>query len=296
MISVVLVNFNAGALLGDNVRQVLASRVDVPLEVIVVDNASRDDSLASLRPLLGDRVRLHANDRNLGFAMACNQGAQLASGTHLLFLNPDCAVTPEAIARTLSALAARPRAAMAGAMIRNEDGSEQRGCRRAIPDARRSLYRLTGLSRRFPDRFPDFNAAGHAVPEGPLPVEAISGAFMLVRRDAFEAVGGWDEGYFLHCEDLDLCQRFRAAGFEILFVPDAEATHRQGTSSRGRPLRVEWHKHRGMWRFYRKFQAPCNPAPLNALVRAGIAAHFVLKALCLAPHSLRLAFTNRQRP
>jgi GT2 family glycosyltransferase len=106
-------------------------------------------------------------------------------------------------------------------------------------------------------------------------------------------VGGWDEGYFLHCEDLDLCQRFRDAGFDILFVPDALATHVQGTSSRGRPMRVEWHKHRGMWRFYRKFQAPGNPAPFNVVVRLGISAHFVLKALRLAPRSLRLALGRR---
>jgi GT2 family glycosyltransferase len=293
MISVVIVNFNAGALLAESMRHVLASRLDRPLEVIVVDNASTDGSLVALQPLLGEHLKLQANDRNLGFAVACNQGARLASGTHLLFLNPDCAIEPDAIAIALAALDTHPRAGMAGALIRNEDGSEQRGCRRDLPDPKRSIYRLSGLSRRFPDRFPDFNSAGRAMPEGPAPVEAISGAFMLMRRDAFDAVGGWDEGYFLHCEDLDLCQRFRDAGFDILFVPDAQATHVQGTSSRGRPLRVEWHKHRGMWRFYRKFQAPRNPAPFNVLVRLGIAAHFVLKAMRLAPRSLRLALGRR---
>lgn len=293
MISVVMVNFNAGALLADNVRRALASRLEAPLEVIVVDNASTDDSLAALQPLLGERVKLRANDRNLGFAVACNQGARLAVGAHVLFLNPDCAVAPEAIATALAALEAHPGAGMAGALIRNEDGSEQRGCRRDLPDPRRSLYRLSGLSRRFPDRFPDFNAAGSDVPEGPTPVEAISGAFMLVRRDALDAVGGWDEAYFLHCEDLDLCQRFRDAGLAILFVPGALATHVQGASSRGRPMRVEWHKHRGMWRFYRKFQAPRNPGPFNALVRLGIATHFLVKALRLAPRSLRLALEKR---
>lgn len=293
MISVVMVNFNAGELLAQNVRQALASHLEGPLEVIVVDNASSDDSLARLRPLLGERVRLQANARNVGFAVACNQGARLATGSHLLFLNPDCAVAPEAIARARAALEAHPRAGMAGALIRNEDGSEQRGCRRDLPDPKRAIYRLSGLSRRFPDRFADFNAAGSAVPEGPTPVEAISGAFMLMRREAFDAVGGWDEGYFLHCEDLDLCQRFRDADLAVLFVPEAEATHLQGTSSRGRPMRVEWHKHRGMWRFYRKFQAPRNPGPFNALVRLGIAAHFLLKALRLAPRSLRLALARR---
>lgn len=289
MVSVVMVNFNAGALLVENVRRALDSRLDRPLEVIVVDNASTDGSLAALQPLLGDRLRLHVNARNGGFATACNQGARLASGTYLLFLNPDCAVAPEAIAHALAALETHPRAGMAGVLIRNEDGTEQPGCRRDMPDPKRAIFRLSGLSRRFPKRFPDFNAAGHALPDGPTPVEAISGAFMLVRRETFEAVGGWDEGYFLHCEDLDLCQRFRDAGHAVLFVPAGLATHARGASSRGRPMRVEWHKHSGMWRFYRKFQAPRNPAAFNALVRLGIAAHFVLKALRLAPGSLRQA-------
>jgi GT2 family glycosyltransferase len=183
---------------------------------------------------------------------------------------------------------------MAGCLVLNEDGTEQRGCRRNIPDPKRSLYRFTGLSRWFPEHFADFNAVGTALPDAPTPVEAISGAFMLVRRDAFEAVGGWDEGYFLHCEDLDLCQRFRDHGHDILFVPAARAVHIQGTSSKGRPIRVEWHKHQGMWRFYRKFQAPSNPAAFNALVRLGIATHFLLTAARLAPRALRLTLSRRR--
>jgi GT2 family glycosyltransferase len=289
MISVVIVNFNAGALLADAVRRELASHLDHPIEVIVIDNDSTDDSLARLEAIGSGRLRLQRNDRNLGFATACNQGAKLAQGDHLLFLNPDCSVEPDTIAHALQALADHPQAAMAGALILNEDGSEQRGCRRNIPDPRRSLHRLTGLTRLFPKRFPDFNAVGTALPEAPTPVEAISGAFMLVRRDAFEAVGGWDEGYFLHCEDLDLCQRFRDHGYDILFVPAARAIHIQGTSSKGRPIRVEWHKHQGMWRFYRKFQAARNPAIFNGLVRLGIATHFVLKAARLLPRSIRIA-------
>lgn len=296
MVSVIIVNFNAGELLARNIHRLTETLLDRPLEVIVVDNASTDDSLAALQPLLGDRVQLQSNDRNLGFAAACNQGARLAQGDHLLFLNPDCAVDPDTIAHALQALADHPRAAMAGALILNEDGTEQRGCRRNIPDPRRSLHRLTGLTRLLPSRFPDFNAVGTTLPEAPTPVEAISGAFMLVRRDAFEAVGGWDEGYFLHCEDLDLCQRFRDQGHDILFVPAARAVHIQGTSSKRRPIRVEWHKHQGMWRFYRKFQAPRNPALFNALVRFGIATHFVLKAARLLPRSIRIACTARPGP
>jgi hypothetical protein len=137
---------------------------------------------------------------------------------------------------------------------------------------------VSGLSRWFPRRFADFNEAGSPLPDAPVAVEAISGAFMLIKRRAFEAVGRWDEAYFLHCEDLDLCQRVRDHGHEVLFVPAARAVHRQGASSRDRLVRVEWHKHWGMWRFYRKFQADERAAMVSGLVGLGIGSRFLLKA------------------
>jgi GT2 family glycosyltransferase len=116
------------------------------------------------------------------------------------------------------------------------------------------------------------------LPKSPIPVDAISGSFMLVRREALEAVGPLDEAYFLHCEDLDWFVRFRRAGWAIYLVPDAEVVHHKGTCSRGRPIRVEWHKHRGMTRFFRKFQFQDHPLPLSLLVVAGIWTHFALIA------------------
>ena len=294
MISVVMVNFNAGPLLARNIRHLLRAGSVGPLEIIVVDNGSTDASLAEIEALqTGETsLRILRNGRNLGFAAACNRGARLAAGDHLLFLNPDCAVGPDTIAVTLQALADSPEAGMAGCLILNQDGTEQRGCRRRIPDPKRSLYHLTGLSRLAPERFRGFNDTGAPLPDQPRAVEAISGAFMLMTRQAFEAVGGWDDGYFLHCEDLDLCQRLRDQGYDILFVPAARAVHVKGGSSKGRPIRVEWHKHRGMWRFYRKFQAGRNGILFNALIGTGIAAHFLLKAGRLAPRALRGALTR----
>ncbi|MHB1951573.1 MAG: glycosyltransferase family 2 protein, partial [Acidiferrobacteraceae bacterium] len=110
------------------------------------------------------------------------------------------------------------------------------------------------------------------------PVEAVSGSYLMIRRADFETLGGWDEGYFLHCEDLDLCQRIRDTGRVILFVPGAVATHLQGESTRRSPVRTEWHKHRGMLRFYRKFQARRYGAVTSAFVISGIALHFLARA------------------
>ncbi|MFO7568493.1 MAG: glycosyltransferase family 2 protein, partial [Smithellaceae bacterium] len=123
---------------------------------------------------------------------------------------------------------------------------------------------------RYPKLFTDFLLYQEAIPDGPVEVEAISGACMLVKREAFEDVGPMDENYFLHCEDLDWCMRFRQKGWQILFVPGARVVHDQGTCSREKPFFVEWHKHKGMMRFYRKFFRHQYPGPLFWLVTAGV--------------------------
>jgi GT2 family glycosyltransferase len=114
------------------------------------------------------------------------------------------------------------------------------------------------------------------LPAAPIDVEAISGACMLVKREALDDAGAWDEGYFLHCEDLDWCRQFAEHGWRVVFVPDALVYHEKGVSSRARPLFVEWHKHRGMLRFYRKWQARDRSLMMTALVTAGIWARFAV--------------------
>ncbi len=124
-----------------------------------------------------------------------------------------------------------------------------------------------------------------AVPTQPIEVEATSGAFMLVRRTAVEEVGMLDEGYFMHCEDLDWCWRFRQAGWKVLFVPQARVVHKKGRSSRTMPIEVELYKHLGMLRFYRKFLRHRYPVVLMWAVTAAVWIRFAAKAtvLLLAP-------------
>ena len=280
--SIITVNFNAGELLAACARAALLSTA--PVELVVVDNASTDDSMDRLRAAVGGDPRLSviAAGDNLGFARASNLGLGSSRGDHALFLNPDCLVAPDTIARMRAVMAAHPEAGMAGCLVLNPDGSEQAGCRRAVPTPWRSLVRTLGLARLFPghrDVFDDFVLAGRPLPAGPTPVEAISGAFMLVRRSALEQVGVLDEGYFLHCEDLDWCMRFRAAGYAILFVPDVTVVHHKGRSGRDRPLRVLWHMHRGMLRFYGKFFRDRYPLPLMWLVYIGVWLRFAAGAL-----------------
>ena len=266
-VSVVVVKLNAGDELLQTVSSALASTV--PVEVLVVDNASTDGSRERLAERYAEepRVRILRNEANFGFAEASNAGIAEARGGHILLLNPDCSVEPGTLETVRRALEERPAAGMAGCLIRNPDGSEQPGCRRLLPTPGRAFVRAFGLGRA---GLSDFVLAGQPLPDGPVEVEAISGAFMMVRRETLAKVGLLDEGYFLHCEDLDWCQRYRQAGLKILFVPGAVAVHVKGRSGRDRPVRVLWHMHRGMVRFYRKFFRDRYPLPLLWLVVLGV--------------------------
>lgn len=279
-VSAIIVNYNAGPLLRACVDSLLAC--PLAIEIIVVDNASHDGSLGGLPEL--PHVRVIRNPANVGFAAACNIGIGASSAPFLLFLNPDCVVQPGAVPILLAALQSAGRAGMVGGLLLNADGSEQGGGRRAVPTPWRSFVRAFGLHRfahRWPKLFYDFHLHKQPLPEGPIEVEAISGACMLVKRAAVEDVGLWDEGYFLHCEDLDWCMRFRQKGWQILFVPDARIVHALGACGRSRRVFVEWHKHKGMVRFYRKFFRHQYPGALMWLVTLGVWLRFGLAAVYL---------------
>jgi GT2 family glycosyltransferase len=279
-ISTIIVNYNAGAGLVSCIQSV----IDQVGEIVLVDNASSDNSLALVEAqFAGDsRLRIIRNPANLGFAAACNIGARAAQHSYWFFLNPDCICAPNSVAELYQVLITHPKAGMVGGRLLNLDGSEQAGGRRLTPTPGRTLVRAFGLqklAKRWPSLLVDFNLHQQPLPDGPLSVEAISGACMLVKPEAIAQVGLWDEGYFLHCEDLDWCMRFIRAGWDILFVPSALITHDQGTCSRSRPLFVEWHKHKGMSRFYRKFFAKAYALPLLGIVLVAIWGRFALIAL-----------------
>jgi GT2 family glycosyltransferase len=278
---VVIVNYNAGPVLRGCVKALLpcaAART-----IIVVDNQSKDGSIEALEAAYpGEaRLRILRAPANLGFAAGCNLALPHCQSPYQLFLNPDCMADSGAIDVLIATLENQPEAGMAGPMLVNADGSEQAGGRRGVPTPWRSFVRAFGLSRlgeRYPRLFSDFLLHKQPIPAGPIEVEAISGACMLVRHDDLLRVGPLDEGYFMHCEDLDWCMRFRQAGRSILFVPGARVVHHLGVCSRSRPVFVEWHKHKGMLRFYRKFFRHQYPGLLMALVAVGVWLRFALVA------------------
>ena len=256
-------------------------------EIRLVDNASTDDTLAIVQrcAVADPRLRFIANPDNPGFATACNQGAADSSAPWLAFVNPDCLLEPDTIQRLLAHAEAAGGDVVLGADLVDEAGVRDGAARRSDPDFAAMLRGSLGAR---PGRPLDL-----AVDESTLlqPVEAISGALMLMPRALFERIGGFDAGYRLHAEDLDLCRRARMAGATLAVANDVRVLHLRGVSSRSRPFFVEWHKHRGLWRYFRRFEAPSR----GRLLRLGVWLAIWLRWLSRQPRILLQALRQAAR-
>jgi GT2 family glycosyltransferase len=251
-ISVVMVVYMTGEALEQSVACVLAD----PLvnEFVIVDNGSPTGDAARLRALADrdERVTLLSGHGNIGFARGANLGARRARGDLLVFLNPDAFLQPGCVAALAREIAGRPVPCIVGGRVLNADRSEQRGARRGDITPMSALVSLSRLSNRVRAlRGLEVHWEADAPPEQPTSVPTISGACFCMRREDFDAVDGFDEGYFLHVEDVDLCWRVRQRGGAVIFHPRAEVIHLGGTS-RTSPLKVEFHKGVGLARYFRK--------------------------------------------
>jgi N-acetylglucosaminyl-diphospho-decaprenol L-rhamnosyltransferase len=228
----------------------------------VVDNASTDGTLGIVqRHALADpRLRFIANPDNPGFGTACNQGAFDTASMWLAFVNPDCWVETDTLARLRAhaqAFAdARGSDVLLGVDLVDEAGVRDGAARRRDPVFSAMLY--PSKARRL-DIAPDDRVVFQPVP-------AISGALMFLPRALMERIKGFDQDYRLHAEDLDFCRRARESGASVAVANDLRVVHVRGVSSRSRPVFVEWHKHRGLWRYFRKFDARRHGAATRAAV------------------------------
>ncbi|WNH54676.1 glycosyltransferase family 2 protein [Stenotrophomonas oahuensis] len=238
-------------------------------EIRVVDNNSDDGTLEIVQRHASADPRLHfiANPDNPGFAAANNQGVADSRAPWLAFINPDLMVDAD----TLAQLCQRGEAL--GDCLLGVEQVDEAG----VPDA--------AVRRRDPDFAAMLRNPGQGAKLA-LPVDrtqtlqrvpALSGALLLMPRALFDRIGGWDAGYRLHAEDLDLCRRAREAGAVVAIANDLRVTHVRGVSSRSRPFFVEWHKHRGLWRYFRKFEAPQRSLPVQLAVWGAIWAHALVQ-------------------
>ncbi|WP_309606771.1 glycosyltransferase family 2 protein [Phenylobacterium sp.] len=251
-ISVVMVVYMTGEALAESVASVL--RDPLADQLVIVDNGSALADSAALRALAGRdaRVVLLAGHGNIGFARGANLGARRARGDILVFLNPDAFLQPGCLAALASEIEDRPSPCIVGGRVLNPDRTEQRGARRGEITPMSALMSLSTLSRLVPGwRRYEVHWEDEAVPETAVFTPTISGACFGMRRADFDSVRGFDEKYFLHVEDVDLCWRVRRQGGMVLFHPGAEVIH-LGHTSQTSPLKVEFHKGVGLARYFRK--------------------------------------------
>jgi len=219
-------------------------------DIVVIDNASADGTVALVRSTFPD-VRLIRNDSNTGFAPAANQGVRSTDADVVVLFNPDATVRPGSIAALASCMADHERAAAVAALVRNVDGSIQ-PTKRAFPSLWQSFLHAT-VGTVWPNN-PGTRAyvLADANFDQARPVDWVAATAVALRRSAFEAVGGFDESFFFFVEDVDLCKRFRDAGFEIWFEPRAEVVHVWGGSWTRHPLRFMALHHLNLFRYVRK--------------------------------------------
>jgi N-acetylglucosaminyl-diphospho-decaprenol L-rhamnosyltransferase len=284
-VSAVTVSYNSASDLPDCIRSLRAEGLD---EIVVVDNASSDGSPAAAVAADG-AVTVVETGANLGFGTGINRGVDRTTGDYLLLLNPDTVVEPGTVKALVEALDRDPGLAVVGPRIENLDGTLYPSVRR-FPDMVVALgHAFVGLvwptnpfTRRY--RMLDLD---HDRPAAD--VDWVSGACMLVRRAAFDAVSGFDEAYFMYVEDVDLCWRLGQAGWRIGYEPGGRVVHALGGSSRLMPYRMITEHHRSLLRFASKSATGARRG-LVPLVAAGLAArtlaawlHHALARPALAP-------------
>lgn len=274
-LSIVVVTRDTCAMTLANARRALEAAGPMDAELVVVDNGSTDGTAEALAREL-PAARVIPQPRNLGYARAANLGARASSGELVLFLNSDAQLTPQAAKALVATFLAHPRAGAVGAFLVDEAGGRPQHSADGIPTLA-SEFGLKPLLRLLdPRRFP-------VVREGtvPVPVPTLVGACMAVRREAFDAVGGFDERFFVFLEETDLCLRLAREGWEVLVAPAARVVHAQGATARRTYPRARLEYDRSRLRFFLKHRGRASAAALWALSAPRLAAGALLNGLAM---------------
>lgn len=279
-LSIVVVNYRSADFTRRCLQSIATNASDLDAEIVVIDNDSHDGCGAMVRADF-PAVLFFQSNKNLGFAAANNLAAARCCGQYILFLNPDTEVQGTALQELVRCLRSSPDVGMVGARLLNSDGSVQTTSVTAFPTIMNQLLGVEFLRRRFPRASlwgigPLFDD-----PAKPVPVEAISGACMLLRKEVFDGVGGFDSNYFMYAEDLDLCLKVKRAGWKVCYVPDAVIIHHGGQSSAacGESNRAAVMIRESLMRFMKEYRGRSYAAAFRFLT--GCAALIRLLLLCL---------------
>ena len=279
-ISVIMVSYMTGPALMEAITAVMSDR-DIH-ELIIVDNGNTENARVRLSQLTAKhhRIRFLQGHGNIGFARACNYGANLATGHYLLFLNPDAVITKGAARQLANAGDCLMEPWITGGLLRNEKGQEQRGARR------RALTPMSALVGFLPvlEIIPGLRSVHREtdpLPTEPVQIDTISGACLMTDRPSFDRTGGFDERYFLHVEDIEICRRTRQMGGQVGFVPGATVMHYGSTSNVPR-VWIEKEKLKGFLRYFWNYTPGLLPKILTVLAAPFMAAAILGRAYMLS--------------
>lgn len=280
-ISIIIINWNTQNILRECLNSIGTTCQGLEYEVIVVDNASGDGSVAMLRTDFPE-VRLIENKTNVGFARANNQAMLSGLGEYFLLLNSDACLLPGALEKLYELGKTHPNAGIVGAMLVNPDSSFQASFSR-FPTLWREVLILSGLGRVLYGRW--FPSHGPEAEKGSQPADYVEGACMLVRRSAYQQAGGLDESFFMYAEEVDWCYRMKQRGWQVWYQPQARVLHYGGASSAGRRTQREGDLYWSRIHFFRKHYGDGPANCLKVLILGLTTGKYAL-------HQLLRLFTN----
>ena len=272
-VAVVVVNYNSGREVSRCVRSVFEAAGDASVEVVIVDNHSSDGS-ATDAVLANPGTRLIENGSNRGFIAAANQGIRATTAPFVFLLNPDAEVAFGTLGGLVKVARHRPRAGAIGVLTRNLDGTIYPSARK-VPTVLEAIGHAFLVPFRPENRFTRAYTMAGWDRRSERRVDWVSGSSMLLRRAALDQVGMLDEGYWMYVEDLDICTRLRAAGWEVWFSPEVEAVHIGGTATVGKKRFTLRHS-MSVYRYFVKFRSPGWKAVLRPLAWVALRARAAL--------------------
>ncbi len=273
-LSIIIVNWNVRDLLRDCLRSIDVGRGALSVEVIVVDSASADDSVAMVRNEF-PWVRLIPCDENVGFPRGNNIGLAEASGMHLLLLNPDTVILEDALPKMVAYLQAHSDVGALGPQLLNPDGSIQ-SSRRRFPTAATGFLESTWLEGLAPGVLRRYYALD-LPDDATADVDWLTGACIMVPRAIYEEIGGLDEGYYMYSEELDWCRRIKATGRRVVYFPAAQVTHHVGKSSEQAVTARHINFQRAKLRYFRKYHGRVLAGAMRVFLLSNYAWQLILE-------------------
>lgn len=273
--SIIVVNYQTYQLTKDTINSIIDKFHSFSYEIIVVDNASKDDSLDKLQKDFKDKVKFIASKENNGFAAGNNLAIEKAKGRYVLLLNSDTVVLDDSLDKIYKYMEENVDVGATGCQVILESGELDKACRRSFPNPQNAFYRLFHIPTK--NKMDNYNL-DELDDDGIYEIDCLTGAFMFIRKTALKDIGGGlDETFFMYGEDIDLCYRIKKAGWKIVYFGKSKIIHYKGASSKKQKSKLIYEFYRAMYIYYKKHLAKINPFFINGLVYLGIAILCILK-------------------